>query len=252
MNDQQLLRYSRHIALQGFDIDGQERVNQSSVLIVGAGGLGCPAAMYLAASGVGKIILVDDDVVELSNLQRQIAHSNADIDKTKVASLAASLRALNAEIIVEEKCLRLAGTALMEQVAAVDMVLDCSDNFTTRLAINRACVAHKKVLVSGAAIRGEGQVSVFNASAESPCYACLYGEQDAQENLSCSDSGVLSPLVGIIGAMQAVEALKILAGYGEPLDGRVLLLDAKTMQVRTMVLRKDSACAVCGASTQSI
>ncbi|MEZ5538484.1 MAG: molybdopterin-synthase adenylyltransferase MoeB [Pseudomonadales bacterium] len=246
MNDQQLLRYSRHIALQGFDIEGQERVNQSSVLIVGAGGLGCPAAMYLAASGVGKIILVDDDVVELSNLQRQIAHGNADIGKTKVASLAESLRALNTEMIVEEKCLRLAGDVLTEQVAAVDVVLDCSDNFTTRLAINRACVAHKKPLVSGAAIRGEGQVSVFNFSAESPCYACLYGEQDAQENLSCSDSGVLSPLVGIVGAMQAAEALKIIAGYGEPLDGRVLLLDATSMQVRTMVLKKDLACSVCG------
>ncbi len=252
MNDQQLLRYSRHIALQGFDIEGQERVNQSSVLIVGAGGLGCPAAMYLAASGVGKIILADDDVVELSNLQRQIAHGSADIGKTKVASLATSLRALNTEIIVEEKFLRLVGGLLDEQVAAVDMVLDCSDNFTTRLAINRACVAHKKVLVSGAAIRSEGQVSVFNAREESPCYACLYGEQDAQENLSCSDSGVLSPLVGIIGAMQAAEALKILSGYGESLDGCVFLLDAKAMQVRTMVLRKDSACAVCGASEQSI
>lgn len=248
MDDKQLLRYSRHIMLEGFDVEGQMRVNQSRVLIVGAGGLGCPAAMYLAASGVGHLVIADDDVVELSNVQRQIAHSSADIGQAKVLSLAETLRDINPYIRVETVQARLRGELLAQQVQTVDVVLDCSDNFTTRLAINRACVLHKKPLVSGAAIRSEGQLAVFNLHAASPCYACLYGEQDMQENLTCSDSGVLSPLVGIIGAMQAAEALKIVAGYGEPLDGRVLLLDARTMHWRTLKLNKDEACAVCGNS----
>jgi len=246
MDNQQLLRYSRHIMLEDFDVEGQMRVNQSRVLIVGAGGLGCPAAMYLAASGVSHLVIADDDVVELSNLQRQIAHNSADIGKEKVLSLAETLRDINPRIQVDAVQARLCGELLIQQVQAADVVLDCSDNFTTRLAINRACVLHKKPLVSGAAIRSEGQVSVFNLRVESPCYACLYGEQDAQENLTCSDSGVLSPVVGIIGAMQAAEALKIVSGYGESLDGRVLLLEARTMHWRTLQLHKDEACVVCG------
>lgn len=246
MDDQQLLRYSRHIMLDGFDVEGQARVNQARVLIVGAGGLGCPAALYLASSGVGHLVIADDDVVELSNLQRQIAHRDSNIGKEKVLSLAETLRGINPTVVVDPLPVRLQGEALSQQVAKADVVLDCSDNFTTRLAINHACVLHQKPLVSGAAIRSEGQVAVFNLHAASPCYACLYGEQDMQENLSCSDSGVLAPLVGIIGAVQAAEALKILAGYGEPLDGRVLLLDACTMQWRTLSLKKDNACAICG------
>jgi len=246
MDDQQLLRYSRHIMLDGFDVEGQARVNQARVLIVGAGGLGCPAALYLASSGVGHLVIADDDVVELSNLQRQIAHRDSNIGKEKVLSLAETLRGINPTVVVDPLPMRLQGEALSQQIAKADVVLDCSDNFTTRLAINHACVLHQKPLVSGAAIRSEGQVAVFNLHAASPCYACLYGEQDMQENLSCSDSGVLAPLVGIIGAVQAAEALKILAGYGESLDGRVLLLDACTMQWRTLSLQKDSACAICG------
>lgn len=246
MDDQQLLRYSRHIMLDGFDVEGQERVNRARVLLIGAGGLGCPAAMYLAASGVGHLVIADDDALELSNLQRQIAHSHADIGKAKVDSLAETLREINPTVVIEMLPLRLQGEALLQQIAKADVVLDCSDNFTTRLAINHACVQHKKPLVSGAAIRSEGQISVFNCRATSPCYACLYGERDMQENLSCSDSGVLSPLVGIIGATQAAEAIKIIAHYGDPLDGRVLLLDARTMQWRTLTLKKDHACAVCG------
>ena len=246
MDDQQLLRYSRHILLDGFDIAGQERLNNARVLIVGAGGLGCPAAMYLAASGVGYITIADNDVVDLTNLQRQIGHGTVDVGNAKVLSLTETLRGINSQIRIEPLLLRLQGEALIAQVAAADLVLDCSDNFTTRLAINRACVAQKKPLVSGAAIRSEGQVAVFNLRSGSPCYACLYGEENTEENLTCSESGVLAPLVGIIGAMQAAEALKILASYGEALDGRLLLLDAYLMEWRTLSLKKDPHCAVCG------
>jgi molybdopterin-synthase adenylyltransferase len=247
MDDRQLLRYSRHIMLDGFDIAGQEQLNNSSVLIIGAGGLGCPVAMYLAASGVGRITIADADVVDVTNLQRQIGHSSLDIGKAKVLSLAKKLRDINPGIKVEPLLLRLQGDDLAEQVAAADLVLDCSDNFSTRHAINRACVMQKKPLVSGAAIRSEGQVAVFNLHECSPCYACLYGEEHAEENLTCSESGVLAPLVGIIGAMQATEALKILAAYGEPLDGRLLLLDARAMEWRMLSLKKDSSCPVCNA-----
>jgi molybdopterin/thiamine biosynthesis adenylyltransferase len=246
MDDAQLLRYSRHILLDGFDIEGQERLQRARVLVVGAGGLGCPAAMYLAASGVGSIVLADDDVVDASNLQRQIGHGTADIGRAKVLSLSATLQDINPGLRIVTVQQRLHGEQLLEHVAAADVVLDCSDNFTTRLAINRACVAYRKPLVSGAAIRSEGQVAVFNLKHGSPCYACLYGEDNPEENLTCSESGVLAPLVGIIGAMQAAEAVKILAGYGEPLDGRLLLLDARVMEWRSLALRRDAHCAVCG------
>ncbi|HSC75355.1 MAG TPA: molybdopterin-synthase adenylyltransferase MoeB [Pseudomonadales bacterium] len=251
MNDQQLLRYSRHILLDGFDIAGQERLNNARALVVGAGGLGCPAAMYLAASGVGHITLVDDDVVDLTNLQRQIGHGTADVGKPKAASLAATLRNINPEIVIEPLALRLQGEMLVEQVEKADVVLDCSDNFTTRLAINQACVLHKKPLVSGAAIRSEGQIAVFNLYDASPCYVCLYGADNTEEDLTCSNSGVLAPLVGIIGAMQATEALKIIAACGEPLDGRLLLLDVRSMEWRTLVLKKDANCPVCHAGMKS-
>ncbi len=246
MDDAQLLRYSRHILLEGFDLEGQERLQRARVLVVGAGGLGCPAAMYLAASGVGSIVLADDDVVDASNLQRQIGHGTADIGRAKVLSLSATLQDINPALRLDAVQQRLQGEQLLVHVAAADVVLDCSDNFTTRLAINRACVAHRKPLVSGAAIRAEGQVAVFNLNAGSPCYACLYGEDNPEENLTCSESGVLAPLVGIIGAMQAAEAVKILAGYGEPLDERLLLLDARVMEWRSLALRRDPHCAVCG------
>lgn len=252
MDDPQLLRYSRHIMLEGFDIAGQERLNNARVLIVGAGGLGCPAAMYLASSGVGHIAIADADVVDVTNLQRQIGHSSLDIGKAKVLSLAEKMQGINPEIKVEPLLLRLQADDLIEQVSRVDLVLDCSDNFSTRLAINRACLMQKKPLVSGAAIRSEGQVAVFNLRDCSPCYACLYGEEQAEENLTCSESGVLAPLVGIIGAMQAAEALKILAAYGEPLDGRLLLLDARSMEWRTLSLKKDSSCPVCNTNAKSI
>ncbi len=246
MNDDNLLRYSRHLLLDGFDVDGQQRVQGAQVLVVGAGGLGCPAALYLSASGVGHLVIADDDIVDLTNLQRQIAHATADIGRAKVDSLADKLRAINPHSQVTALRLRLQGDELDKQVAAADLVLDCSDNFLTRLAVNRVCVERRKPLVSGAAIRAEGQVAVFNFCAGSPCYACLYGEEKTEETLTCSQSGVLSPLVGIIGAMQAVEALKILAHFGDSLDGRLLLLDARTMEWRSLSLKKDPFCAVCG------
>ena len=250
MDDQQLLRYSRHILLDGFDIAGQERLGNARILVVGAGGLGCPAALYLAASGVGHIVVADDDVVEISNLQRQIGHATSDLGKAKVFSLAEKLRDINPQINIQPIEQRLQGDALVEQVAAADLVLDCSDNFVTRLEVNRACLLQQKPLVSGAAIRNEGQVAVFNLHPDSPCYACLYGEESSTGNLTCSESGVLAPLVGIVGAMQAVEALKILAAYGKPLDGRLLLLDARAMEWRSHVLKKDPGCAACGTHSQ--
>lgn len=245
MNDEKLLRYSRHILLEGFDIAGQEKLERASVLIVGAGGLGCPAAMYLAASGVGHIVIADDDVVEMTNLQRQIAHGTPDIGFSKVSSLAATLRHINPLVHVEPLASRVEDELLSELVTRVDIVLDCSDNFSTRFAVNRACVLGKKPLVSGAAINAEGQVSVFNLTSESPCYACLYGEDNVSESRTCSENGVLAPVVGIVGAMQAVEAIKLLAGYGESLDGRLMLLDAKRMEWRNLTIKKDSCCTVC-------
>lgn len=245
MNDEQLLRYSRHILLDGFDIAGQERLLAARVLIVGAGGLGCPSAMYLAASGVGSIVIADDDDVDVTNLQRQIAHGACDIGVKKVLSLAHTLENINPEVSIKPLAVRLHYDDLLEQVAAADVVLDCSDNFDTRLAINRACVEMQKPLVSGAAIRTDGQVSVFNLHRNSPCYVCLYGEVAREENLTCSESGVLAPLVGIVGSMQALEALKILADFGNVLNGRLLLFNAREMEWRMLSLQKDPVCPVC-------
>lgn len=245
MNDEQLLRYNRHIMLDDFDVSGQERLLDARVMIVGLGGLGCPAAMYLASAGVGFLHLVDDDIVELSNLQRQIAHDSADLGRSKVDSAAATVRALNPDVEVLAEQLRLQGAALDERVAAVDVVVDASDNFTTRFALNEACYRAGKPLVSGAAIRSEGQLSVFDPRRDdSPCYRCLYQEGDDSQ-LSCSESGVLAPLVGVIGSLQAMEVIKLISGFGEPLVGKLLLVDGRTQEYRSLKLPRDPACPVC-------
>lgn len=245
LSDSQLLRYSRQIMLGDVDIDGQERWLASKVLIIGLGGLGSPASLYLAAAGVGELVLVDDDQVDLSNLQRQIVHTTARIGMNKVDSAAQMLRDINPDINIVTRAERLDEAALQALVAQVDLVLDCTDNFSTRFAVNRACVDHQKPLVSGAAIRMEGQIAVFQSGVEgSPCYQCLYTEGD-DETLTCSESGVLSPLVGIIGSMQALEALKVLANIGTSLTGRLLLLDAKHMEWRSLKLKPDPTCPVC-------
>lgn len=247
MNDEELLRYSRQIMLPQMDIRGQEALLGATVLIIGLGGLGCPAAMYLASSGVGHLILADDDKVDLSNLQRQIAHDTQSIGTAKVTSAASSLQGLNAGVAVTAIPSRLEGVALEKAVSKADVILDCTDNFTTRFAINQAAVKFKKPLVSGAAIRMEGQVTVFDSRLDDcPCYQCLYQEGDDLQ-LSCSESGVMAPLVGIIGTMQAMEAIKVIAGIGKVLTGRLLFLDAQTMQFREMKLKKNPACPCCSA-----
>ncbi|MDX1692117.1 MAG: molybdopterin-synthase adenylyltransferase MoeB [Ketobacteraceae bacterium] len=246
LNDEQLLRYSRQIMLPQFDISGQEKICDASVLIVGAGGLGCPAAMYLAAAGVGSLTLVDHDVVELTNLQRQIAHDTTTLNLPKVESAAQTLRRLAPECRVIPVNESLSEDNVAELVANADLVLDCSDNFACRFLLNRHCVLAGKPLVSGAAIRMEGQVSVFDMrDAGSPCYRCLYDETGG-EDMRCATNGVLAPVVGIIGSVQATEALKLLAGVSGTLTGRLLLMDAQQMEWRTMRLKKDPHCPVCG------
>ncbi len=246
MNDQQLLRYSRHILLPQLGIEGQERLLAARALVVGAGGLGSPAAMYLASAGLGTIVLCDDDTVDLTNLQRQILHHAASVGRPKVLSGRDTLAQLNPEVTVIPLQLRLEGAALEEQVAAAGVVLDCSDNFATRHAINRACARQRKPLVSGSAIRFDGQVSVFDLrEAKSPCYNCLFPEGQDAEEVRCAVMGVFAPLVGIVGATQAAEALKLVAGCGKSLSGRLLLLDGLTMEWRAIRLDKDPGCAVC-------
>ena len=249
MNDEQLLRYSRHILLPEIGVEGQERLRAASALVVGAGGLGCPAALYLASSGIGRITLADPDRVDLTNLQRQILYRTDSIGARKVDAAAATLAALNPTIEVVPLAERLEGGLLERLVAAADVVLDCSDNFATRHAVNRACVRHTKPLVSGAAIRFDGQVAVFDLRhAGTPCYACLFPEDGETEELRCAVMGVFAPLTGMIGAMQAMEAVKIVAGAGEAPSGRLLMLDAKTSAWRSIRVAKDAACAVCGAA----
>ena len=246
MNDDQLLRYSRHILLPEIGVEGQEAILAARVLVVGAGGLGSPAAMYLAAAGVGTLVLCDGDTVDLTNLQRQILHSAEGVGRLKVESGRDTLLRLNPFARVETVAERLEGEALDAQVAAADVVLDCSDNFATRHAINRACVRHRKPLVSGAAIRFDGQVSVFDLRhAESPCYHCLFPEGQEVEEIRCAVMGVFAPLTGIIGATQAAEALKLLVGCGTTLDGRLLLLDGLGMEWRSVTLGRDPGCTVC-------
>lgn len=246
MNDDHLLRYARHILLDEFGIEGQEKLINSKVLIIGAGGLGSPAAFYLAAAGVGNLTLVDDDIVELSNLQRQILHTTKSVDTPKAISGKQSLNALNPLVNVETVVARVYDDHLHELVAQADIVLDCCDNFATRHAVNLACVNNKKPLVSGAAIRFSGQVSVFDLSnKDAPCYNCLFPRADQAQELRCATTGVLGPLVGIIGSMQAAEAIKVLSGMGQALVGRLLCIDAMDMNCNTIRFRRDPECEVC-------
>ena len=246
LTDQELLRYSRQILLQLVDIDGQLKLNNSRVLIVGVGGLGSPVALYLAAAGVGELHLADFDRVDLTNLQRQIIHDTGSVGEHKVDSALRRLSAINPEIKLVAHRSALEADSLADAVAAVDLVLDCCDNFSTREAVNAACVAARKPLVSGAAIRLEGQLSVFDSrQAASPCYHCLYGH-GSEEELTCSEAGVIGPLVGLVGSLQALEALKVLAGFGEPLVGRLLLIDAMSTRFRELRVKRDPACSVCG------
>ncbi|WP_295003440.1 HesA/MoeB/ThiF family protein [uncultured Dechloromonas sp.] len=249
MTDDQLLRYSRHILLDALGIEGQERILATHALIVGAGGLGSPAALYLASAGIGRITLVDDDSVDFTNLQRQILHTQARVGMAKAESGKQALQAINPEIDVVPLQRRLSGEALDALVATADIVLDCTDNFATRHAINRACVHHRKPLVSGAAIRFDGQISVYDLRRDdSPCYHCLFPEGEDVEEVRCAVMGVFAPLTGIVGTMQAAEALKLAAGIGESLSGRLLLLDALDMEWRTVRFKQDAGCTVCGPS----
>lgn len=246
LSDQELLRYSRQVLLSQIDIDGQLRLKHSKALIVGLGGLGSPVALYLAAAGVGELHLADFDTVDLTNLQRQVIHDSASVGMSKVDSALQRLQAINPEIDLVAHRQALDEDTLAAAVAAVDLVLDCSDNFGTREAVNAACVAAAKPLVSGAAIRLEGQLSVFDPRRDySPCYHCLYGHGSEAE-LTCSEAGVIGPLVGLVGSLQALEAMKLLAGFGEPLVGRLLLIDALGTRIRELRVKRDPGCAVCG------
>lgn len=247
LTDDQLLRYSRQILLPEMDIEGQQRLLNSRVLLVGLGGLGSPAALYLAAAGVGELHLADHDQVDPSNLQRQIAHQEQSIGELKVASAQRQIHSLNSQTQVHCYPSKLEGDALLQAVAQVDLVCDCSDRFSTRFAVNRACQQLGKPLVSGAAIRFSGQLSVFDPrQADSPCYACIYAEEAQDEELSCSESGVLAPLVGVIGSLQAVEAIKLLAGCGQPAVGKLITYDALNGEMRSLKLGKDPQCSCCG------
>lgn len=249
MNDDQLLRYSRQILLPQLDIVGQQKLLDSHVLIIGLGGLGSPVSMYLAAAGVGQLTLVDDDQVELSNLQRQIVHGQQDIGRNKVDSAANTLKEINSEITLDVIAERLEGERLEKAVKAADVVVDCSDNFATRFLLNETTQRCKTPLVSGAAIRMEGQVTVYDSRQEgSGCYRCLY-EDTGELQQTCSESGVLSPLLGIIGGIQAVETVKVITGIGENLSGRLLILDALSMTWREIKLRQDPSCPVCAQKT---
>jgi molybdopterin/thiamine biosynthesis adenylyltransferase len=249
LNDEQLLRYSRHILLPEIGVEGQERLRAARALVVGAGGLGCPAALYLAASGIGRLTLADPDRVDLTNLQRQILFRTDSIGARKVDAAAAALGALNPEVELVTLAARLEGEALERLVAGADVVLDCSDNFATRHAVNRACVRHARPLVSGAALRFDGQIAVFDLRRpDAPCYACLFPEGGETEELRCAVMGVFAPLTGTIGALQALEAVKIVSGAGQPASGRLLMLDARNAEWRSVRVSKDPDCPVCAAA----
>ena len=249
MDDQQLLRYSRHILLPEIGIEGQDKLTAAHALIIGAGGLGSPAALFLAASGVGTLTLCDNDTVDLTNLQRQIMHRTASIGTNKVDSARLTLAEINPDVRVNNLKERVQSARLLELVAQADVVLDCSDNFATRYALNRACVQLKRPLVSGAAIRFTGQVTVFDLRHESsPCYHCLYPENTESEDTRCAEMGVFAPLVGIIGSLQAAEALKLLLGIGTTLCGRLLLIDALHSGLRTIKLTRDVNCPICNGA----
>jgi molybdopterin/thiamine biosynthesis adenylyltransferase len=248
MNDDQLLRYSRHILLDELGVEGQRRLMASHALVIGAGGLGSPVALYLGTAGVGTLTLVDHDTVDLTNLQRQIAHNLSRVGQPKADSAAQSVRAINPEVNVVALQQRVDAAALDALVGPADVVIDCSDNFATRHAVNAACVAHAKPLVSGAAIGFDGQISVYDTGRDDlPCYACIFPPDAAFEETRCATMGVFAPLVGIIGSMQAAEALKLLAGVGSSLAGRLQMLDARTMEWSEIRLARQSGCAVCAA-----
>jgi molybdopterin/thiamine biosynthesis adenylyltransferase len=247
MNDDQLLRYSRHILLDELGIEGQQRLLASHALIIGAGGLGSPVALYLATAGVGTLTIVDHDTVDLTNLQRQIAHNLERIGSPKALSAAQSIAAINPEVRVRTLVQRADASSLQALVAEADVVIDCSDNFKTRHAVNAACVRHAKPLVSGAAIGFDAQVSVYDTrDGTSPCYACVFPPDAAFEEARCATMGVFAPLVGIIGCVQAAEALKLLAGVGSSLAGRLQMLDARTMEWSEIRLARQHDCTVCG------
>ena len=246
MNDEQLLRYSRQVMLPEFDIAGQEALLNARALVVGLGGLGSPVALYLAAAGIGALTLVDHDTVEVSNLQRQIIHDQHSLGMAKVESAAQRIHAVNPDTDVRTIAAKLDDAALREAVGEADVVLDGTDNFAVRYAINAACIAERTPLVSGAAIRMEGQIAVFDPrEVDSPCYQCLYREA-TDEALNCAQNGVTAPLVGIVGSVQAMEAMKVVASVGQPLTGHVLYLDAKRMEWRKLRLPKDPNCPTCG------
>jgi molybdopterin-synthase adenylyltransferase len=248
MQDDLLLRYSRHIMLPQVEYAGQEKLTQSHALIIGAGGLGAPVAMYLAAGGVGTLTICDFDQVDLTNLQRQIIHTTAAVGQNKALSAQATIASLNPEVKVSVETTRLSNDALAGRVAAADVVIDCSDNFATRYLLNQLCFTHKTALVSGAAIGFEGQLSVFDfRHDDSPCYHCLYPDVGDDQALRCADNGVFAPLVGMIGTAQAAEALKLMLNIGHTMQGRLLLLDALSAEWRTIRLKKDPSCAVCGS-----
>lgn len=246
LSDAQLLRYNRQILVNEFDVAGQERLMRSRVLVVGLGGLGCPAALYLAAGGVGTLLLADGDKVEPSNLQRQIAHGNADIGSNKARSAARAIAAINADCATQVIERELCEDDLTPLLADVDAVLDATDNYPARFALNRACIAAGVPLVSAAAVRAEAQIALFDPTRGGPCYRCLYDEGADRSALSCSESGVLAPLVGVVGALQAMETLKVLAGFGEPLRGRLLLLDLASAAFHTLSLAPRRDCPECG------
>lgn len=252
MRDDELLRYSRHILLDDIGIEGQERISGSHALIIGAGGLGSPVALYLGSAGVGHITVVDDDTVDMTNLQRQIAHTMARVGEPKVDSIKAAIHAINPDIQVTGIRARADAALLDRLVAAADVVLDCCDNFTTRHAINAACVKHRKPLVSGAAIRFDGQVCVYDLRDDrSPCYACIFPPDSTFEETRCATMGVLAPLVGIMGSLQAAETLKLLSGAGRPLTGRLLMLDGRAMEFTEIRLGRQPGCPVCGQAHES-
>jgi molybdopterin/thiamine biosynthesis adenylyltransferase len=246
MRDDQLLRYSRHILLDEWGVEGQEKVSQSHALIVGAGGLGSPAALYLASAGVGHISLVDHDHVDVTNLQRQIAHAQNRVGQAKVASLQTAISAINPDVRVSGYAQKADVALLAQCVPTVDVVLDCTDNFETRQLINQACAQFAKPLVSGAALRLDGQVAVYDTrKANSPCYACVFPPTQSFEETSCASMGVLAPLVGVIGSIQATEALKILSGMGSSLHGKLMMFNAKHMEWQTMNTARNLNCPVC-------
>ena len=246
LSDEQLLRYSRQILMPEFDVAGQQKLLSARVLIVGLGGLGSPVALYLAAAGVGSLILADGDTVELSNLQRQIAHGTADITHNKASSAAAAIAQLNPEVDLEVLPTSLAENDLRQLLQRVDLVVDATDNYPVRFAMNRACIEAAVPMVSAAAIRGEGQLSVFDPVRGGPCYRCLYPQEGSQTALSCSENGVLAPVVGVLGSLQAMEAVKLLSGYGESLRGQLLMLDLRSMDIRKLTLPARADCPDCG------